>query len=320
MVDMRFFASLVLLSALASAAILPDTIGAHLRASSVKPAISTMAQPIWDEMGLKDSETARYSPQFTVTAFQLPDSTAAMAAFYWQRPASSKPSTTAPLAAETLDSLLLVHCNYLLSFQGYKPSKPELAALLKSLPNADQTPFPNVYLPSQGRVLNSERYITGPAGLREFLPAVSPELAAFQMGAEAQLAVFHSPNGDVTLAVFNYPTPQIAMKQVAEFEKAGLLVKRSGPLVAVASSASADPDLSQSLLSKVQYQAQITVPEHIPTLRDNIGNLVINAFVLIGILLSITLVAGLAVGCVRAYQRRGGRDPDANTIIGLHLQ
>lgn len=321
MVKMRLFPVLALLPALASAAVgLPDAIGSHPRASELKSTVSTANQPVWVELGLKDSETVRYqNPPFSVTAFCLPDSTAALAAFYWQRAEASKPSKSAPLAAETSDSLLLVHGNYLLLFQGYKPSKAELDAVRSSLQKVDQTPFPNLYLPSQGRVLNSERYITGPAGLREFLPSLSPELAAFQMGAEAQLAVFHSPKGNVTVAVFNYPTPQIAMKQAAEFQKGGLVVRRSGPLVAVTPAAPADPDLVSGLLSQVQYQAQITVPEHIPTLRDNIGNLVINAFVLIGILLSITLVAGLAVGCVRAYQRRGGRDPDANTIIGLHL-
>jgi hypothetical protein len=162
--------------------------------------------------------------------------------------------------------------------------------------------------------------VTGPAALRAFLPGIPASAAALQLGAEAQSAVFHSSKGEVTLAVFNYPTPQIAMKQLPKFEKSGLAAQRSGPLVSVAVSAAADPELAAELLSKVRYEAQVTRPEHIPTLRDNIGNLVINAFILIGILLSITLAAGLAVGALRAFQRRGGRDPDADTVISLHLQ
>ena len=53
------------------------------------------------------------------------------------------------------------------------------------------------------------------------------------MGAEAQLGVFHSPKGNLTLAIFNYPTNQIAMQKEGDFRKLGGVVKRSGPLVAV---------------------------------------------------------------------------------------
>jgi hypothetical protein len=195
-----------------------------------------------------------------------------------------------------------------------------LKAVLGSLQHVDHSAFPIFYLPEPGFVLNSDRYITGPAGLEAFLPGIPASAIAFQLGAEIQSAVFHNPKGDLILAVVNYPTPQIAMKQLAEFEKTGLTVRRSGPLVSVVLPAAADPSLAQDLLKQIYYQANVTVPEHIPTLKDNIGNLVINAFVLIGILLAITLVGGLTVGGMRAYQRRGGRDPDANTVISLHLE
>ncbi len=136
MVKMRFLLAVALLPALAAAAILPDAIGANPRASSLKVANRAADQPIWDELGLKDSETVQYvytPAPFTVTAFQLADSTAALAAFEWQRPAASKPSKAALLAAETPGSLLLVHGNYLLRFDGYKPSKSELEAVFGTL-------------------------------------------------------------------------------------------------------------------------------------------------------------------------------------------
>ena len=47
-------------------------------------------RPIWDEYGLKESEAARYEngdENFTVTGYRLQDTTGAMAAFDWQRPA-----------------------------------------------------------------------------------------------------------------------------------------------------------------------------------------------------------------------------------------
>jgi hypothetical protein len=323
MVNMRIFVVAALLARLAAGAALPETIGGHARVAPLKPARSVADQALWDELGLKFSDSSQYAnapAPFTVSVYQLADSTAAAVAFYWQRPASSVPSKAAPLAAETPGSLLLTHGNYLVSLQGYSPSKAELEAILGSLPGVDHSSLPTRYLPEQGLVSNSERYITGPVGLHTFLPGIPASAVNFPLGAEAQSGVFHSPKGDGILAVFSYPTPQIAMKQLPEFERAGLNTRRSMSLVAVILPSAADPDLARMLLSQVGFHAEVTVPEHIPTRWDNIGYLVINVFVLIGILLAITLVAGLAVGGYRAYQRRGGRDPDADTVIRLHLE
>ena len=193
-------------------------------------------RPIWDEYGLKESEAARYEngdENFTVTGYRLQDTTGAMAAFDWQRPAKSIASPLAPLAADTADGLLVVHGNYLLSFNGRKPEAAELSALFDGLRNVDTTVLPTLpaNLPTQDRVANSERYITGPTSLAKFIPAIPPSVAAFHYGAEGQLGVFHSPKGDMGLVIFNYPTPQIAMLKETDFRgiPGGNLVKRSGP-------------------------------------------------------------------------------------------
>ena len=121
------------------------------------------------------------------------------------------------------------------------------------------------------------------------------------------------------MAIFRYPTPQIAMLRIPEFEKLpGVVAKRSGPLVAVIVSPP-DPDYAEKLLSQVRYQAEVTRDEYVPTRRDNIGDLVINAFILIGILLAFSVVSGFALGGFRALRRRTrhGEEPDA--MITLHL-
>ncbi|MGA2724093.1 MAG: DUF6599 family protein [Bryobacteraceae bacterium] len=320
---MTRFLFALLLPALAQAAIWPDVIGDwHLTATS-KPVLTD--SPLWDEYGLQESEAATYqngSAKFTATAWRLQDSTGALAAYDWQRPAQSQPSTLAVLAAETADSLVLVHGNYLLSFTGYKPTTPELDPIVESLRNVDTTALPTLlgYLPSRDRVPGSERYITGPVSLRKFNPGIPPSAAAFHLGAEAQLGVFHGPKGDMALAIFDYPTPQIAMQQVVSLGKIpGADVKRSGSLVAVILSPP-DPDAAERLLAQVRYRAAVTLDEHVPTLRDNIGNLVINAFILTGLLLAFCLVSGLAVGGFRAFLRhfRKGEEPEA--MITLHLE
>jgi len=319
---MKYLLSVILLPGLAAAAILPDAIGAYQRGPASKPALSD--QPVWDECGLKDSETAVYQSgkdKFTVTAYQLQDTTGSLAAFDWQRPAAATPATAAKLAVETRDSLLLVHGNYLLGFNGYKPSQEELDGLTGSLRNLEVTVLPVLpgYLPSDGLVPNSERYILGPAGLLKFAPAIPPSVAAFHFGAEAQLGIFHSPKGDAPMVIFSYPTPQIAMQRMPDFEKLpGLVSKRSGPLVALVL-APPDPDYAEKLLSQVRYQAEVTRDEYVPSRRDNIGDLVINAFVLIGILLAFSVVSGFGLGAYRALRRRSRHGEDADAMITLHL-
>ena len=318
---MKFFAVLFL-PALISAAILPDDIGAYHRTASAP--VTVADHSVWQEYGLRASESATYvsgDQHFTLSAWQLQDTTGALGVFDWQRPPDAKPSSGASLAAEMPNSLLLVYGNYLLRFDGYKPSKQELDALTGTLKNVDATSLPVLsgYLPSGGLVPNSERYVTGPAALARFDAAIPPSVAAFHFGSEAQIGVFHNPKGDMTLAIFNYPTAQIAMQKLADFQKlAGAMAKRSGPMIAVVISPP-DPDFAERVLGQVRYQASITRDEYVPTRRDNIGVLLSNIFVLIGILAAFSIVTGLFVGGFRTWLRRGRRGAEPDPMITLHL-
>ena len=318
---MKVFLLTLLLAGLAPAATLPDAIGAYHRAgSSQRPPDD---EAMWKELGLKEWETATYqngSAKFDATAYRLQDGTSALAAFDWIRPVNATPSPVAKIAAETPKALYLVDGNYLLVFDGYKPPLTDLDAVATQLKNVENVAMPTLFLPDGNMVANSERYIVGPVALAKFSPAIPPSVAAFHLGAEAEMAVFHSAKGDVTALVFNYPTWAISKQRADEFGKLpGAVVKRSGPLVAV-TLAPSDPDLAENVLAQVSYKADVTMQEHIPTRRDNIGNLVINAFILIGILLCFALVSGLAVGGVRAWMRHGKENPDAGTLITLHLE
>jgi len=314
----------LLIPGLSPAAILPDTLGSYHRVSA-QSITATADQAIWNEYGIREGESARYEGpdgKFTSTAYLLEDPTGALAAFDWLRPPDAKPSPLARLAAETSTGNILVHGNYVLWFEGYHPTTALLTQLIEGLKQVDTSPLPTLidYMPQENLVPNSERYIEGPAALQKFVPGVPPSTAAFHLAAEAQVASFHSPGGDLNLAIFDYPTPQIAMQQIAEFQKISrAMAKRSGPLVAVIL-APPNADAAERLLSLVRYRADITLDERVSTRRDNIGNLVINAFVLIGILLVISLVGGLAVGGVRAFLWRGRPAEEAGGMILLHLE
>ena len=308
--------------ALSVAGVWPDSFGAFHRTNSQPVQVSD--RPLWDEYGLQHAEQAEYesgSRKFTATAYQLQDSTGALGIFDWQRPSGSRASALAKLAVEAGDSVMLAHGNYVLLFQGYKPTVAEIGNLYQTLPKLDQSPLPTLsgYLPENKLVPNSQRYITGPVALERFNPGIPPSTAAFHVGAEGQLGAFLTPRGEMKLAIFSYPTPQIARERLVDFQKIpGAVAKRTGPLVAVIL-APTSPDDAERLLAQVRYEPNITWSERIPTRRDNIGDLVVNAFKLIGILLAFCVVAGLSYGGLRSIRRRSGPAGGAEAVISLHL-
>jgi hypothetical protein len=316
--------ALLLLVPAAWAGIWPDQFGAAQRVSA-KP-VTLSDQKLWSEYGFQESEQAQYeagAEKFTATAYRLQDSTAALGAFEWQRPKNGEPSQLGKLAVETLTETLLAHGNYLLVFQGVKPRPADLEPLLQRLPKLDQAPLPSLpsNLPSAGLVRNSERYIVGPLGLEAFYPGIPASVAAFHVGSEAQIGTFRQAGGEMKLAIFSFPTPNIARDRLAEMQKLpGAVAKRSGPLVAVILSPP-NADDAERLLSQVRYQASISWSQYVPSRRDNIGDLVINAFILIGVLLAFSTTAGLAFGGLRLLAKRSRKgDPDAMIVLHLHDQ
>jgi len=307
---------------LGAAAILPATFGAWHRTAPA--AVSLADKAVWDEYGLKETESAVYEnakDKLTVTAWRLNDTTGSMAAFDWQRPAKAATSKLEPLSAETPELVLLVHGNYLVRFEGKKPEPADFAAFTETLTHVDGTPLPPLptYLPSMSLVANSERYLMGPESLAKFFPGVPPSVAAFRFQAEAVVGTFGMGKGEAPMAVFNYPTHQIAMQRETEFRKVpGAVVKRSGPLVAVVLNPP-DADVAERLLGQIRYQASVTRDEYVPTKRDNIGNLVYNAFVLVGILLAFAVVSGVALGGFKVLRRRGRKGEEEDGLLTLHI-
>ena len=305
----------------AQAGIWPDHFG-PARLDSAKT-VNISNQSLWSEYGLQEAEQAKYvsdSQNFTATAYRLQDPTDALGAFDWQLPPDAKKSELSQLAVQAGNRTILAHANYLLVFEGYKPQVAELGSLFQSLPKLDQSPLPTLpgYLPADGLVPNSQRYVVGPVGLAAFDPGVPAGVAAIHLGSEAQIGTFHAAGGDLKLAIFNYPTPTIARERLAEMQKLSTaVVKRSGPLVALILSPP-NADDAERLISKVRYQAAISWDQYVPSRRDNIGDLIINAFILIGVLLAFSTVAGLAYGGLRVLARHVRKeDQDAMTVLNI---
>ncbi|MCS7314059.1 MAG: DUF6599 family protein [Bryobacterales bacterium] len=300
-------------------ALWPDRFGSFEKVSSRPIPLEDAA--VWDEYGFQQAEEADYASQaapparFRARAWRLKDPTGALAAFQWQRPAKSQPSKLGALAVETGNGAMLAYGNYLFEFEGYKPQVPELEALFDRLPRLDQSAVPTLpsYLPARDLVANSERYVVGPESLAKFAPGIPPSMAAFHLGTEAQLGRYRGPKGEMRLAIFSYPTPQLARERAEAFRSLpGAMVKRAGPLVAVVLSPP-DLDAAERLLAAVRYEASVSLSQYVPTRKDLWWDLILNIFLLVGLLLLFCAVGGLAVAGWRMRRKEG------EPMIMLHL-
>jgi hypothetical protein len=307
----------LLLAGVAGAAVWPDQMGDFKKVSSKPVLVADRA--LWNEYGLNLTEQADYAAgarHFTGTAFRFRDSTGAFGAFLWQRPADAKPSKLTDAAAETGNGLLFVFGNYLFRIDSWEPRPVDLNPLVAQLPGLDESPLPTVHLPSAGLEPDSNRYVIGPAGLDQFEKGVPPAVAAFSLGAEVEIGQYNTTAGRMQLAIFSYPTPQIAMQRVQQFQSLpGAMAKRAGPMVAVIL-APRDPNAAERLLSLVTYNAVITENQRIPNRRDNVADLLVTVFTLTGVILVFFVVAGIAVGVLRWLGWGTSGDP----MTLLHLE
>jgi len=305
------FAVAVLLAAVfafgADRPLLPEQFGKYkLDSRDAAPASEPAA--IATEYGLEAAEAARYKgPQkVSVTVWRFRDATGAMAFHQWQRAQPGEWQQSG---------------SYVLRFEETKPRKATVQALVAALPPAGSQPLPSLpsHLPGKGLIEGSQRYLLGNASLQQFQPLIPAQTARFDLSAEAQIARYKTAAGEVALAIFSYPTPQIARLQLREFEKlSGAAVHRSGPLVTVAFG---PHDQALSLAGSVGYQASIVLNEATKDYSGNPGEMLIAIFQMIGYILLFCMGAGLLVAGVRRFQDRGfGNARARDVMIRLHIE
>jgi hypothetical protein len=306
---------LVLAALPLGAAILPDQIGDFARGET-KP-VAAQDAGLYQEFGFVSAEQAPYAvrdkahgKRFTATAWRLHDSTGALALFQARRPENATPAKLSALSAKTPDGAIFAYGNYVFQVSGDVPEQKDLEMLFFQLPQLDNAPLPALAnrLPQEGLIANSERYILGPASLARFEPRIGPSLAAFHLGTEAQLGRYRTPKGDLSLAIFSYPTPNIAREREQEFTKLpGTIAKRSGPLVGVIIQPP-DQDAAERVLAGVRYEANLTLNEKVPVNQGLLGyKLFLNIFVLTGVLVALSIVVGIGFGGFRILRRKLGK-------------
>jgi hypothetical protein len=303
----------------AVAAILPEQLGTARRG----PVNSAMPKdPVLDEYGLDAAEQASFGP-IGITAWRFRDSTGAMAAFQYTRPADARRSNFDKLAATSGGVLRSVHGNYLFQFTGGTPTEEQYNQLIFHVPKIEQSALPviSTYLPTEGLIPNSERYITGPVSLEKFESGISPSVVAFHLSAEAQYGRYRTKDGELNLAIFAYPTPSIARERADAFRSVpGAVAKRTGPLVVLTLNPP-NPDAAERLLAKINYQAELTFnekpKENIP---QSMAKMILGIFELAGIIIGFCLISGLAFAGLRQLSRRVGNQGAEEGMITLHLE
>lgn len=280
-------------------------------------------QSLWREYGLVHSETAPFG-KMTLTSYQMKDPTGALAAWEWLRSPLGRSCDLAPFCNQLGDRTVVSDFNYVLIFEHGLPTKAEVAAAMKLVPNKRDSSLPAIltFLPQQGLVPNSARYVLGPASLNAFAPELASFKAGFESGAEAQVADYHVGKNDkpVRLAIFYYAAPEMARLHAADLKRlSGVHVKRSGVLV-VAALPPASPEESDTLLSRIQYEAKVTWNETPPPSPIKpMYRLLMNIIYLSIVLTALCLLAGLMYAGMRVYRRRYGTLESDEAMTTLHL-
>lgn len=283
-------------------------------------------QALWREFGLAETQTVQQG-KHSVTAYRFKDPTGALAAWQWQRTADDHACDVSAFCAKNTARALINEQNYLLVFDGAIPTRAQIDTTLAGLPNKRDTSLPAIltFLPRNGIVPNSSRYILGPESLRAFVPELAATKPGFNESAEAQTAEYEvkdasGNNTRTRLAIFYYPTPEMARIHAQEFRRlTNIHIKRSGVLVAMILPGATDSQ-ADTLLSRIEYEARITLNEEPPPSPIKpLYQLLLNIIVMSAALSLLALVGGLVYGGMRLYRRRYGDLESQEAMTTLHL-
>jgi len=294
------------------------------------------------EYGFTDSETATYTRddgrKLALKAARFNDATGAYGAFTFYRQPAMKTEEIGSKAASANNRILFFRSNVLVDANFDRLTEMsaaelrELAAMLPAAKGpAGNLPSLPEYLPKKDAVENSAKYVLGPQALLAARSPLTPEQVDFSHDPEILMQAYGSKAGELTLTIINYPTPQIAGERLRALQGAqaasanSFLVRRTGPILDVVTGAIGSSE-AQSLLNSVNYEAEVTWNEATTvSKRDNIGNLIVAVFTLIGIILLISLIFGVFFGGIRILVKRLFPDkvfdrPEEMEIIQLHLE
>lgn len=288
-------------------AILPAEFAGKQRTGQTNIELSD--RPVWEEYGLEQTERAAYG-SVGIAAYRFKDATGAFAGLQWLR------------GDEAIAGRLAQYGNYVLHFEGTKPSEDDVRRLGAALPNVRQSSLPSLrtYLPTGRKIASSERLLLGPVSLGKFEPRLPADLLGFQKGAEAIAARYRQGTKELQLVVVSYPTPQIAQERLKAFQSSPeFLVRREGPMLAVIPHP-VDPAFSKTVLESMHYDPNLTWNEKIPEDPRKVADMLTSIGIITVVLILGSVLLGFALGGLRRIGARLGISSGDDTFTSLHLE
>lgn len=324
---------------------LPDEFG---RWAATGPAMqlaagATGANPdVFKEYGLQTMVQRTYAPKSSpkgekleITTYRLKDPSGAYGLYSYLRESDMRRVNITEYSSLSPKRALILKGDNVLDVVGKNltPLTEDFKYLASAMaPKTDVGPYPVLYghLPQNGLILGSDRYVLGPVALHQFFPVAGGDWLGFSSdGAEAEVAKYRTPEGEITLLLADFPTPQAAQKKLRDFGqifnlnptgakpaaasgaaaggaqgKTVLFETRSMSLVALAMDAKSQ-NQAQALLGQVHAGTELTWNEPSFTFtQPNIGVIIVGIIYGTGFLCLFAFIAGLAFGGVRLAVKR----------------
>jgi hypothetical protein len=292
------------------------------------------------EYGVTSGERREYvdgTDKASVTLYRMVDPSAAFGVFTFLRDpdmALPGPVMAASYAAGKRGHELLVVGNLVMDIASGKReiAAPDLNALAQTVaPQADRRPYPPIatFLPKDGLIPGTERYVLGPQALAQVFPpsaANRTDWAGFGSSAEAMLGRYRlsakasdkppakgRPTAEGVLLLILYPTQQLAADRYNALSKSfalnadpgqagdkpAVFGTRSSALIALLAGADSR-ETAANLLNQIHYSSDVTWNEATHDLTDpSISTIVVGAIVDTGAIMLLALAASLGFGGFR---------------------
>jgi hypothetical protein len=296
--------------------------------------------PVLKEYGFAGMEAATYSRngrKMQVKAARFNDATGAFGAFTYYVQPQMQVEKIGDRGASSNTRILFFKGNILVDVSVEHLSAmsgADLRALADALPRltSENGKLPTIpaNLPSQSLLRNSSRYIIGPEALARLGVPLPAQVIDFSKSPEVAVGKYRTSQGEASVILVGYPTPQIARERLDAMQTAALsggpfFFKRTGPYV-VAVNGNIPADEAQSLLASVNYDADVMQLQPIkPKPVEDSAGFIFALMMLCVIAVLAALVFGFVFGGVRIlanrmFPNRFFSRPQSVEIIRLNLK
>lgn len=310
----------------ADAKLAPKVFGGWQLESSTDTTDAAQMDPLYSDLlkeyGFAQLETAQYAKEdrtLTAKIARFNDASGAFGAYTFYRAPNMAAEEIGDRAASNNERILFLRGNLLVDVKIDKVTPMtggelrELASLLPAATgnNAILPPL-LANVPQQAMVEHSLKYVIGPVGLGRIDSPITAQEIGFDTNPEIATARYKTGEGEAKLMLVKYPTNPIAGDRLRTIEQlhsgtnnpSKVWAKRTGPVVAVVSGSISGSE-AKTLLANVNYEADVTWNQDTGANRkNNIGNLLYNVILLIGIMLVFAVGIGIAFFGMRVAARK----------------